>query len=181
MARQNKRGLELSFKRCGDGTRGRWYTRIGGAPKYFGWGNGVTDRASYDAAIASFRAWQAEQTANAVAAARSIEPQQLRQAGMSWRQFDEATQTYARQLAETHKTARRAGTVASVNGQRLKALASRISAIRRQRMSRTSTVRLPTFSIAIPTSGWLRCTSTAKWSIRRRLIRRLPTFKGCTG
>ena len=48
MARQNKRKLQLSFKRLGKGqTRGRCFTSIGGKAQYFGYGDGVSDTASY--------------------------------------------------------------------------------------------------------------------------------------
>jgi hypothetical protein len=67
MARRNKRGLELSFKRYGGGRRGgRWYTRVGGKPVYYGTSAiGVSDRASYEAALSKYKADQrtAEQQA----------------------------------------------------------------------------------------------------------------------
>ena len=52
MSRPNKRGLELSFHK---GTK-RWYKTINGKPKYFGDGAGVSDRESYKAALAAYRA-----------------------------------------------------------------------------------------------------------------------------
>jgi hypothetical protein len=58
MGRRNSRGLELSYKpvRGGRG-RGRWYKKVGGQAHYFGWGDGVTDRDGYQAALRSYREW----------------------------------------------------------------------------------------------------------------------------
>ncbi len=57
MARQNTRGLELSFKRYGKGrTDGRWFKIIAGSPKYFGVGRGVSDRDSYRQALEKYEA-----------------------------------------------------------------------------------------------------------------------------
>jgi len=54
MGRQNSRGLELSFKPVKGGRgRGRWYKKIKGRIMYFGWGDGVSDRESYRAAVQS--------------------------------------------------------------------------------------------------------------------------------
>jgi hypothetical protein len=67
MARRNERGLDFSFKWYGKGRKGgRWYTRIGGKPAYFGTSAvGVSDRESYDTALAKFKA--AKQQADDVA------------------------------------------------------------------------------------------------------------------
>lgn len=59
MARRNSRGLELSFKRADGGPRGRWYKVISGKPEYFGWGNGVSDRQSYNEALEKYRQFKA--------------------------------------------------------------------------------------------------------------------------
>jgi hypothetical protein len=58
MARRNKRGLELSFKRYGQGRRGgRWYKIVTGKPVYFGTSSvGLSDRTSYEAALAKYEA-----------------------------------------------------------------------------------------------------------------------------
>lgn len=61
MGRQNARGLELSFKPVKGGRgRGRWYKKIKGHAIYFGWGEGVTDRVGYRAALAAYRQWLAD-------------------------------------------------------------------------------------------------------------------------
>jgi hypothetical protein len=60
MGRQNSRGLELSFKPAKGGRgRGRWYKKFKGQAIYFGWGDGVTDRVGYRAALATYRQWLA--------------------------------------------------------------------------------------------------------------------------
>lgn len=64
MGRRNTRGLELSFKPLAGGRgRGRWYKKICGRAHYFGWGQGVSDRAGYQAALAAYRQWRADRAA----------------------------------------------------------------------------------------------------------------------
>lgn len=73
MARQNKRGLELSFKRLKKGeSRGRWFKTIDGEAEYFGFGNGVSDRESYQAALIKYRAFVKQQSDVARAMTKSF-------------------------------------------------------------------------------------------------------------
>lgn len=60
MARQNTRGLELSFHRGSKQWRKR--VTIEGKPRdmYFGKGRGVSDRASYKRALGAYHKWRAE-------------------------------------------------------------------------------------------------------------------------
>ncbi|MFA9479766.1 tyrosine-type recombinase/integrase [Phycisphaerales bacterium AB-hyl4] len=57
MARNNERGLELTFHKPSK----RWRKRIGGKDHWFGFGKGVSDRKSYKAALERYRAFQEEQ------------------------------------------------------------------------------------------------------------------------
>ena len=60
MGRRNTRGLELSFKPLKGGRgRGRWYKKVGGRAVYFGIGNGVSDRESYQLALIAYRDFEA--------------------------------------------------------------------------------------------------------------------------
>ena len=58
MGRANSRGFQLSFKpsRGGRG-RGRWFKKVKGREIYFGWGDGVSDRPSYHAALNAYHQW----------------------------------------------------------------------------------------------------------------------------
>jgi hypothetical protein len=72
MGRRNSRGLELTFKPVkGSRGRGRWLKKINRRACYFGWGDGVTDRASYLAALKSYRAWLSAQALDRTALLRS--------------------------------------------------------------------------------------------------------------
>lgn len=99
MARKNERGLLLSFKRSGDGTKGRWYTRVGGKPAYFGWGNGVSDRESYQTALASYRAWQAKQAEAAKLGTRGPAPEGFG----SWSQLEGAYAQWGEAIAKGNR------------------------------------------------------------------------------
>jgi hypothetical protein len=87
MARRNRRGLELSFKRVGKASRGRWYTAIGGRARYFGWGNGITDHNSYVAALAEFRKFQVTKADEQMREERGPEPTSY--GGMTWAQIND--------------------------------------------------------------------------------------------
>lgn len=105
MARQNERGLELSFKKSGDGTRGRWYTRQGGKPVYFGWGNGVSDRESYQQALTAYRTWQEKQKEVATVDHRGNPPEGF----ATWAQFDAALVKMGQASLEAAANAPKAG------------------------------------------------------------------------
>jgi len=78
MGRSNQRGLELSFKPVqGSRGRGRWYKKIRGCAAYFGWGDGVSDRASYQLALAAYRQHQAAETRLSQATVRTARSRQL--------------------------------------------------------------------------------------------------------
>ena len=81
MGRQNQRGLELSFKPAkGSRGRGRWYKKFGGRAVYFGWGDGVTDRASYQSALSAYRRHLADRTRDEQTARRSAANRKLQHA-----------------------------------------------------------------------------------------------------
>lgn len=98
MARTNKRGLELSFKKSGNGTRGRWYSRVGGKVVYFGWGNGVTDRASYGEALAAFGQHKSEQVEEAKVKERGPVPSSF--GACSWTDLEKGLQAWSKRLDE---------------------------------------------------------------------------------
>lgn len=99
MARQNKRGLELSFKRSGEGTRGRWYTRVGGKPIYFGWGEGISDRESYQTALASYRTWEDQQRELRKAQSRGVVPEGF----ATWKELEGAYAKWGAATAAENK------------------------------------------------------------------------------
>ena len=69
MARQNTRGLELSFHKSSK----RWRKMVNGKYIYLRYGAGVSDLQSYQAALAKYRQWQGEQESAAVAESRGPE------------------------------------------------------------------------------------------------------------
>src|SRR4051812_2975926 len=78
MGRQNRRGLELSFKPAkGTRGRGRWYKKFGGRAVYFGWGDGVSDRPGYQAAVDAYRRHLAEQAKGGRTALRGAATRKL--------------------------------------------------------------------------------------------------------
>lgn len=80
MGRKNQRGLELSFKPVSGGRgRGRWFKKLNGSARYFGWGNGVSDRASYQLALAEYRKWAMNQNARARRSQLSVATRYLQQ------------------------------------------------------------------------------------------------------
>jgi integrase len=81
MGRRNERGLELSFKPAsGSRGRGRWYKKIDGQAHYFGWGAGVTDRASYQGALVGYRRHVQERLRSELAGRRGVVIRQLQDA-----------------------------------------------------------------------------------------------------
>ena len=89
MARRNSRGLELSFKRYAKGrTDGRWFKIIDGKPLYFGTGNGVSDRSSYQAALTQYRVHQGQQAEADLVAKLGEVPRSI--AAMTWTQVGSA-------------------------------------------------------------------------------------------
>lgn len=77
MPRRNRHGLELTFNKA----NGQWRKRIAGKDHYFGTGHGVTDRASYRAALDSYKVFVAGQ-AEAEAIKKCGQPsQQVVEAG----------------------------------------------------------------------------------------------------
>lgn len=76
-----QRGLELSFKPAkGARGRGRWYKRSDGRALYFGWGDGVSDRASYQTALAAYRRHLADRARDGQAARRTAATRKLQHA-----------------------------------------------------------------------------------------------------
>ena len=82
MARQNARGLELSFHKSSR----RWRKMIKGKYQYFGYGKGVSDKKSYKIALAKFRQFQQEQEEAELDEKRGTVPTSL--GGMSWSEVD---------------------------------------------------------------------------------------------
>lgn len=80
MGRRNQRGLDLSFKPTKGGRgRGRWLKKIDGTAYYFGWGDGVSDRKSYQAALAKYRRWIDERRSASATHQRSVVTRRLQQ------------------------------------------------------------------------------------------------------